>query len=77
MMDKSRLKRLQDRRKKFENVVESLIHLEKLTDIDRVIIRDITHETCGYILPVGDLIKNYKQELGEINRLIENLRNKG
>ena len=69
-----RLKRLQDRRDKFERVVESLQHLEMVTDIDRVIVRDITNETCGYIIPIGELIKNYKQEVGGINRRIENLR---
>jgi adenosyl cobinamide kinase/adenosyl cobinamide phosphate guanylyltransferase len=73
-MDMNRLKRLQDRRDKFERVVESLQHLEMLTNIDRVIVRDTTNETSGYIIPIGELIKNYKQEVGEINRLIEHLR---
>lgn len=71
---KNRLKRLQERRAKFERVVESLEHLEMLTNIDRVIVRDLTNETSGHVILVEDLIKNYKHEVDGINRRIEHMR---
>jgi MoaA/NifB/PqqE/SkfB family radical SAM enzyme len=73
MMDKKRLKRVQERRKHFEKVVESLKYLKNNSDIIKVIAKDTTYDTEGYLFSVEDLIKNYKIEIERMNNHIENM----
>jgi len=71
------LKRIHDRRKIYEKVVESLECLKTNTDIVKVIAKDLTNETEGYVFSVDDLITNYKHEIEVMNNQIQNRMREG
>lgn len=66
------LKGKQRKRKKFGGIVESLKYLENNTDITKVITRDGTNKTDGYIFKINDLIMDYRNRVRGINEEIQN-----